>query len=59
MMDRLIVNPIPIPSGFVVKNGLNIMSACPSVIPTPVSSTWIRTLSPSIDERIDSTDLRF
>ena len=39
MIDRQIDRPIPMPSGFVVKSGLNIRSMSCGPIPVPVSAT--------------------
>jgi hypothetical protein len=38
-IERLIESPIPIPEGFVVKNGSNILGMCYGRMPTPESST--------------------
>src|SRR5271168_5102824 len=42
-MERLICSPIPVPFVLVVKNALNILSACCDGSPTPVSLTEIST----------------
>ena len=47
MMDRQIDRPIPVPYGFVVKNGWKMRSAFSGSIPGPESSTMINTPSGS------------
>src|SRR6267378_5923891 len=44
-IDRLMLSPMPVPSGLVVKNALKIRSACCGGSPTPVSLTDTRTCS--------------
>ncbi len=43
MIFDTIANPSPTPLGFVVKNGLKILSRCSAVIPEPLSITAIST----------------
>src|SRR5208337_517494 len=45
-IERHIAKPMPVPSGFVVKNGLKICSAVSGLIPVPESRTTTRTASP-------------
>ena len=58
MIARQIDSPIPMPSGFVVKSGLNIRSISCDPIPVPVSATDITTQSPSLSLRLDAQDPR-
>src|SRR6478735_11761346 len=46
-MERLIDNPMPVPSSFVVKKGSKTLSACCGGSPTPVSLTHTMSSSSS------------
>src|ERR1700749_2668940 len=46
-LKQVLRSYFPMPSGFVVKSGLNIRSTSGDAIPVPVSATDTRTRSPS------------